>query len=146
MAVTSPRAHLHPWIKPDTGTHRWQRSAVRAAQTYGVPDEDMPDVDRAAHAVCQEAIDAGVWVCGSGLEDQRASIVAADGTVTDGAQVRVGGLTVIDVPSREEGALVGCQVGRCVRMRPGSLGARSRPQDRRDAPPARDEVTHLVSD
>jgi len=27
-----------------------------------VPDEDMPDVDRAAHAVCQEAVDAGVWV------------------------------------------------------------------------------------
>jgi len=25
-----------------------------------VPDEDMPDVDRAAHAVCQEAVDAGV--------------------------------------------------------------------------------------
>ena len=33
-----------------------------------IPDEDMPDVDKAAHAVSQEAIDAGVWVCGSGLE------------------------------------------------------------------------------
>ena len=62
----------------------------------------MPDVDRAAHAVSQEAIDAGVWVCGSGLEAQRASVVAADGTVTEGPQVSVGGLTVIDVPSREE--------------------------------------------
>ena len=65
-------------------------------------DEDMPDIDKAAHAVSQEAIDAGVWVCGSGLEDQTASIVAADGTVTDGPQVTVGGLTVIEVPSREE--------------------------------------------
>jgi hypothetical protein len=65
-------------------------------------DEDMPDIDRAAHAVCQEAIDAGVWVCGSGLEAQRASIVAADGIVTEGPQVTVGGLTVIEVPSREE--------------------------------------------
>ena len=49
-----------------------------------IPDEDMPDVDKAAHAVSQEAIDAGVWVCGSGLDDQRASIVAADRTVTEG--------------------------------------------------------------
>lgn len=65
-------------------------------------DEDMPDIDRAAHAVAQEAIDAGVWVCGSGLEDQRASVVAPDGTVTDGPAVTVGGLTVIDVPSRED--------------------------------------------
>ena len=65
-------------------------------------DEDMPDIDRAAHAVTREAIDAGVWVCGSGLEEQRASIVAADGTVTDGPPVAVGGLTVIEVPSREE--------------------------------------------
>ena len=66
------------------------------------PDEDMPDIDKAAHAVSQEAIDAGVWVCGSGLEDQRASIVAPDGTVTEGRQVTVGGLTVIEVASREE--------------------------------------------
>jgi hypothetical protein len=44
-----------------------------------IPDEDMGDVADAAHAVCQEAIDAGVWVCGSGLEEQRASIVSADG-------------------------------------------------------------------
>jgi hypothetical protein len=64
--------------------------------------EDMPDIDRAAHAVSQEAIDAGVWVCGSGLEQQTASIVSADGTVTDGPPITVGGLTVIEVPSREE--------------------------------------------
>jgi hypothetical protein len=68
----------------------------------GFPDEDMPEIARAAHAICREAIDAGVWVCGSGLEDQRASIVAADGTVTEGPQVSVGGVTVIEVPSRAE--------------------------------------------
>jgi hypothetical protein len=67
-----------------------------------IPAEDMPDVDTAAHAVSQEAFDAGVWVCGSGLAEQRASIVGVDGTVTDGPPVRFGGLTVIDVPSREE--------------------------------------------
>lgn len=62
-----------------------------------VPDEDMPDVDRAAHAVSQEAI-------------------AADGTVTDGPQVTVGGLTVIEVPSREEAhkwAAKWATAGRC---------------------------------
>ena len=65
-------------------------------------DEDMPDIAKAAHAVSKQAIDAGVWVCGSGLEGQKASIVSADGTVTEGPQVTVGGLTVIEVPSREE--------------------------------------------
>jgi hypothetical protein len=34
--------------------------------------------------VIQEARDAGVWVFGAGLESQRASVVATDGTVTDG--------------------------------------------------------------
>ncbi len=68
-----------------------------------VPDEDMPAVAKAARAVIQEAVNAGVLVCTGGLEDQRASIVATDGTVTDGPYPEtVGGLTVIEVPSREE--------------------------------------------
>ena len=45
-----------------------------------IPEEDFPAVAKAAHAVCQEAIDAGVFVSASGLEDQP-TIVAADGTV-----------------------------------------------------------------
>ena len=48
------------------------------------PEEDLPDVSKAAWKVVQEAKDAGVWVFGGGLESQRASIVATDGTVTDG--------------------------------------------------------------
>jgi hypothetical protein len=68
-----------------------------------VPNEDMPAVAKAAHAVVQEAVDAGVFVCGGGLEDQRASIVATGGTVTDGPYPEaIGGLTVIEVPSRED--------------------------------------------
>lgn len=67
-----------------------------------IPEEDMLTVGRAAHAVCQEAIDAGILVCTGGLEEQRSRTVAPDGTVTDGPQVSVGGLTVIEVPSREE--------------------------------------------
>jgi hypothetical protein len=66
-----------------------------------IPDEDMPAVGKAAHAVCQEAINAGVFVRSSGLETP--IIVATDGTVTDGPYPEaVGGVTAIDVPSREE--------------------------------------------
>jgi hypothetical protein len=71
------------------------------------PEEDLPDVAEAAHAVAQEAKDAGVWVFGGGLKDQReVSVVDTDGTVTDGrypeSKAYVGGFSVVDVPSREE--------------------------------------------
>jgi hypothetical protein len=53
--------------------------------------------------VVREAMDAGVWVLGGGLEHQKASIVAADGTTTDGPNPQaVGGLSVVDASSREE--------------------------------------------
>ncbi|GAA1809743.1 YciI family protein [Luedemannella flava] len=71
-----------------------------------ITGEELPDVGKAAHAVSQEAMDAGVWVFGGGLERQRASIVATDGVVTDGPYPEtkevIGGLVVVDVPSREE--------------------------------------------
>jgi hypothetical protein len=67
--------------------------------------EDLPDVARAAQAVVQEARDAGVWVFGAGLEHQDPSVVAVDGTVTDGpypeSKEHLGGFAVVDVPSRE---------------------------------------------
>jgi hypothetical protein len=70
------------------------------------PAEDRPDVAKAALAVAHEAQDAGVWVYGAGLESQRASVVATDGTVTDGpfpeTKEVIGGFAVIEVPSREE--------------------------------------------
>ena len=68
-----------------------------------IPDEDAPAVARAAHAAVQEAIDAGVYVSGGGLENHPASIVATDGAVTDGPYPEaIGGFTLVDVPSREE--------------------------------------------
>ena len=70
------------------------------------PEEDVPDVAEAAHRVVREAKDAGVWIFGGGLQSQRASIVATDGTVTDGpypeTKAVIGGFSIIDVPSREE--------------------------------------------
>ena len=68
-----------------------------------IPDEDMHAVAEAAHAVVREAANARVLVCTGGLADEAASIVAADGTVTDGPYPEaVAGLTLIEVPSREE--------------------------------------------
>jgi hypothetical protein len=68
-----------------------------------IPDEDMPAVAKAAHEVVDEAMTAGVWVFGGGLETDKASVVATDGTVTDGPYPdAIGGLWVVDVPSREE--------------------------------------------
>ena len=68
-----------------------------------IPGEDAPAVARAAHAAVQEVINAGVYVSVGGLETQPASVVATDGTVTDGpCPEAIGGFTLIDVPSREE--------------------------------------------
>jgi hypothetical protein len=71
------------------------------------PEEERPDVADAAHAVMHQAKDAGVWVFGGGLNDhEEASVVATDGTVTDGRYLEnkhyLGGFAVVDVPSREE--------------------------------------------
>ena len=71
-----------------------------------IPDEDGPAVGKAALAVDQEARDAGVFVFTGGLASQRASVVATDGTVTDGPYPEtkevIGGFCVVDVTSREE--------------------------------------------
>jgi hypothetical protein len=68
-----------------------------------IPEEEMPEVAKAARAVCHEAINAGVYVLAGGLDDRPASIVATDGTVTEGPQPDVlGGITIVNVPSREE--------------------------------------------
>jgi hypothetical protein len=69
------------------------------------PEEDLPDVARAARAVVQEAKDAGVWVFSGGLHShEEVSEVATDGTITDGPESKayIGGLTIVDVPSRED--------------------------------------------
>jgi len=71
------------------------------------PEEELADVAEAAHAVVQEAMDAGVWVFGGGLQSpDEVSVVASDGTVSDGSnpegKAYVGGLTVVQVPTRDE--------------------------------------------
>ena len=68
-----------------------------------IPAEDLPAVGRDAHEVVEEAMNAGVWVFGGGLVHQKASVVATDGTVSDGSYPEgIGGFCVVDVASREE--------------------------------------------
>lgn len=71
-----------------------------------IPAEDIPAVAKAAHAVIWEAVNAGVFVFAGGLESEKSSIVATDGMVTDGpypeAKEFIGGITILDVSSREE--------------------------------------------
>ena len=68
-----------------------------------IPEEEMPNVAESSFAVVREARDAGVWVFGAGLANQRASVVGTDGTVTDGPYPEaVGGFCVVDVRSRDD--------------------------------------------
>jgi hypothetical protein len=72
-----------------------------------IPDEEESDVRDAALAVIREAQEAGVWVFAGGVypdDEGSPSVVAPDGTVTDAPQRTpyIAGVTIIDVPSREE--------------------------------------------
>ncbi len=82
---------------------RYLISFDEGAMTF--PEEELPAVSAAAHAVVQEAKDAGVWVFAGGLySHEQVSVVATDGTIANGpsGKAYVGGLTIIDVPSREK--------------------------------------------
>jgi len=81
---------------------RYLISFDRGAMDH-IPDEEGPAVGEAAHAAVQEARDAGVFVFAGGVHDG-VSLVATDGTVEDapGDKAYIGGLTIVDVASREE--------------------------------------------
>ncbi|WP_106536726.1 YciI family protein [Haloactinopolyspora alba] len=71
-----------------------------------IPDEDWSDVAEAARAMVREADEAGVWVFSAGLAHHDVvSVVAPDGTVTDGpypeSKEHLGGFVVVDVPSHD---------------------------------------------
>jgi hypothetical protein len=71
------------------------------------PEEDLPAVGDAAHAVIREAKAAGVFVFAGGFQSpEKYNVVDTDGTVTDGpfpeGKEFLGGVTVVDVPSHEE--------------------------------------------
>ena len=71
-----------------------------------VPDDDLPAVSEAAHAVVQDAKDAGVWVFGGGIDESIPPVrVGGDGTVTEGTYPQTtrleGGYSVLELPSYE---------------------------------------------
>jgi hypothetical protein len=70
-----------------------------------IPDEEGPAVRDASLAVIRDAKEAGVWVFAQGVyphDEVSAKVVAPDGTVTDGAENNIAGVTIIDVPSLDE--------------------------------------------
>lgn len=83
---------------------RYLLSFPDGAMTF--PDEDLPDVDAATHAVLQEAKDAGVWVTGGGIDGHEATVVGTDGSVRDlpyaGTGAHLGGFCILDVASHDE--------------------------------------------
>ncbi len=71
-----------------------------------IPEADWPSVGEAAHAVVRDAKAAGVWIFGCGILRQRATIVATDGTISDGPEPEtkavVGGFSLVETATREE--------------------------------------------
>ena len=71
-----------------------------------IPTVELGAVGEAAHALAREAIAAGIWIFGCGVERQQASIVAPDGTVIDGPvpenKAVIGGFSIIEVPNKQE--------------------------------------------
>ncbi len=76
------------------------------AAAMQVPEEDLPAVSEASHAVIREAKAAGVYVFGGGLNHEVAPLmVSADGTARHATYPQSreldGGFCVLEVPSRE---------------------------------------------
>ena len=71
-----------------------------------IPDGGLQQVADAAHAVVQEAKEAGVWVFGGGIDESIPPVmVDAGGTVTPGTYPQTarieGGYTVLELPGRD---------------------------------------------
>lgn len=70
------------------------------------PEEELPDVAKAAHEVVEAAKAAGVWVSGGGISGHDVSVIGIDGSVTHNpfpdSKVHLGGFAIVDVPSRED--------------------------------------------
>ena len=95
------------------------------------PEEDLPAVAAAAHAVVRDARVAGVWVFGGGLQSyETVSVVGTDGTVTQGPAPGAQGLHRWVLgrrrPDARGGASLGGQDRRRLSLRPGGPRVRAR--------------------
>ena len=84
-----------------------------------IPEADWPEVGESAHAVVRAAKAAGVWIFGGGVQRQRSSIVATDGTAADGpfpeTKAVVGGFSIVEVASREEALAWAARIAKACR-------------------------------
>jgi hypothetical protein len=85
-----------------------------------VPDGEMEDVARDAHAVIDQAKAAGVYVFGGGIDEEVAPVlVSANGTVAAGgypwAPRLDGGFTVLELPSRDEAVAWAARIAKACR-------------------------------
>ena len=71
-----------------------------------IPEADQPAVGDSARAVVREAKARRAWIFGAGVPRQQSTIVATDGTISDGpvpeTKAVIGGVSIIEVASREE--------------------------------------------
>lgn len=71
-----------------------------------IAERDLPAVGAAARAVVRDAKAAGVWIFGAGVARQQATVVAVDGTVSDGpvpeTKPVVGGFAILEVRSHAD--------------------------------------------
>jgi hypothetical protein len=80
-----------------------------------LPEEDSAAVARAVHAVREEAREAGVFVFAGGLDySVKPAVASTDGMITDGpypeSKELLGGITIVDVPTREAALAWGAKV------------------------------------
>ncbi|MES2441169.1 MAG: transcription initiation protein [Verrucomicrobiota bacterium] len=85
-----------------------------------VPDGEWDAVVRDSHAVIEEAKAAGVYVFGGGIDEGvPPALVSADGGTTEGgypwAPPLNGGITVLELPSREEAVAWAARIAKACR-------------------------------
>ena len=84
-----------------------------------IPEQDWPAVGESARAVVRDAKAGGVWIFGGGVQRQRSSIVATDGTIADGPvpekKAVLGGFSIIEVSSRDEALMWAARIARACR-------------------------------
>jgi hypothetical protein len=85
-----------------------------------VPEGQLEDVGRDAHAVIDEAKAAGVYVFAGGIDEGVPPVrVSADGSVADGgypwAPRLDGGFAVLELPSREQAIAWAARIARACR-------------------------------
>lgn len=90
------------------------------ASAMDVPEEEMPEVARDAHAVIEEAKVAGVYVFGGGIDTNVSPVrVTAQGGVTEDTypETRLldGGFTVLELPTRDDAVVWAAKIAKACR-------------------------------